>query len=103
MSGKYGLTALLSRYLSGLRHPWILALVAIFFVVDMLVPDVIPFADEVLLGLLTLLLAAWRKRKDTSNDAVIDSTAENRLLSPNGTENGADTNETVGAPWSRNA
>ena len=27
------------------------------------VPDVIPFVDELLLGLMTLLLAAWKKRR----------------------------------------
>jgi hypothetical protein len=32
------------------------------FVVDLAVPDLIPFTDEVLLGLGTALLASWRKR-----------------------------------------
>jgi hypothetical protein len=33
------------------------------FVADVIVPDFIPFADELLLGLGTLLLANWKQRK----------------------------------------
>ena len=47
----------------GLRYPQLVALTAGLFVLDVLIPDVIPFVDEVLLGLVTLLLAG-RKRRD---------------------------------------
>ena len=47
-----------------LRYPWIFAITATVFLVDLLVPDVIPFVDEILLGLATVLLALWRKRKN---------------------------------------
>ena len=40
-----------------------LILSAILFAIDLVVPDFIPFADELLLGLGTLLLANWKKRK----------------------------------------
>jgi hypothetical protein len=33
------------------------------FVADVIVPDFIPFADELLLGLGALLLANWKQRK----------------------------------------
>jgi len=36
---------------------------ATLFVLDLLIPDVIPFIDEILLGLGTLLLARWKNRK----------------------------------------
>jgi hypothetical protein len=53
-----------TRRLAGrLRFPYLLLLTASLFLLDLLVPDLIPFADEVLLGLATLVLAAWRKRK----------------------------------------
>ena len=45
-----------------LRHPALFKLVAGLFVVDMLIPDLIPFIDEILLGLGTLLLANWKDR-----------------------------------------
>jgi hypothetical protein len=37
-------------------------LAAVVFVVDLILPDVIPFADEILLGLITLLLGTLKKR-----------------------------------------
>jgi hypothetical protein len=40
------------------------AVAAILFVLDFFIPDVIPFADEILLGLGTLLLGNLKKRRD---------------------------------------
>jgi hypothetical protein len=53
---------LVSR-LAQLRFPRLFALTAALFVIDFVVPDVIPFADELLLGLATALLGSWRKRR----------------------------------------
>ena len=46
-----------------LRFPRLFALTATLFAIDFVVPDLIPFADEVLLGLATALLGSWRTRK----------------------------------------
>ena len=46
-----------------LKFPKLLALTAVLFVVDFLVPDPIPFLDEILLGLSTILFASWRERR----------------------------------------
>jgi hypothetical protein len=46
-----------------LRFPRLFALTAGLFLLDLLVPDLIPFADEILLGLATALLGSWRSRK----------------------------------------
>ena len=54
----------LLRWFGKLGYPRLFLLTAVLYVLDMLVPDVIPFADELLLGLATLLLANWKKRKD---------------------------------------
>ena len=51
------------RYAAGLRFPTLFAITATLFVIDLVVPDVIPFVDEVLLALGTLLLASLRRRK----------------------------------------
>ena len=50
-------------FLGKLSYPRLFTLSAILFAVDLVVPDFIPFADELLLGLGTLLLANWKKRK----------------------------------------
>jgi len=52
----------LMRYASGLRFPRLLAVTAALFVLDLLIPDAVPFVDEILLGLISLLLASLRKR-----------------------------------------
>ena len=47
-----------------LSYPRLFALTAALFAFDVVIPDFVPFADELLLGLGTLLLANWKKRKD---------------------------------------
>ncbi len=51
------------RYLSRLRFPQLFVITAVLFLLDLFIPDVIPFADEILLGLVTVLLGSWRKRR----------------------------------------
>lgn len=53
----------LLAFASRLRFPWLFALTATLFVLDLIVPDAIPLVDELLLGLGTLLLGSWRKRR----------------------------------------
>jgi hypothetical protein len=52
-----------TRFAAGLRFPVLFALVAGLFLLDLVVPDVIPFVDEVLLALGTLLVGSLRKRR----------------------------------------
>lgn len=54
---------LLLAFASRLRFPWLFALTAGLFLLDLVVPDAIPFVDELLLGLGALLLGSWRKRR----------------------------------------
>jgi len=53
---------LITRFAAGLRFPALFMLLAGLFVVDLLVPDLVPFADEILLALGTLLVGSLRKR-----------------------------------------
>lgn len=55
------------RWLGRLSYPRLFMLAAGLFVVDLVVPDMIPLADEILLGLGTLLLANWKSRKGTAS------------------------------------
>jgi hypothetical protein len=45
------------------RFPTLLLFTGGLFAVDLLVPDFIPFIDELLLGLGTLILARWKDRR----------------------------------------
>jgi hypothetical protein len=58
---KNPLLAVLMRYLARLRFPTLLLITGTIFLVDLVVPDMIPFVDELLLGLATLLLATLKK------------------------------------------
>jgi hypothetical protein len=53
---------LVTRFAAGLRFPALFLLVASLFLLDLLVPDLVPFVDEILLALGTLLVGALRKR-----------------------------------------
>ena len=55
---------IVTRFAAGLRFPALFVLAATLFVVDLLVPDLIPFLDEILLALATLLLGSLRKRRE---------------------------------------
>lgn len=57
----------LMGYAARLRFPRLLALTAALFVIDLLVPDFIPFADEIILGLLATLLAMLKKKPDSQD------------------------------------
>lgn len=46
-----------------LRYPYLFLLTAALFLIDTAIPDLIPFIDELLLGLGTLLLANFKSRK----------------------------------------
>ena len=47
-----------------LRYPTLFKITAALFVVTLFLPDPVPFVDEILDGLGTLLLANWKRRKD---------------------------------------
>lgn len=53
----------LVAHVAKLRFPVLFAVTAALFLVDLVVPDVIPFADELLLGLATALFGTWRRRR----------------------------------------
>jgi len=52
------------QYAARLRYPRLLALFLGLFILDLIIPDFIPFADEILLGLISLLLAGLKRRKN---------------------------------------
>lgn len=58
----------LERLLGRLRSPWLTLLLGALLVVDLLVPDPLPFVDEAVLALLTVLAASWRGRGGRTGD-----------------------------------
>lgn len=66
------------RWFGRLSYPKLFLTAAVLFLVDAVVPDFIPFADELLLGLGTLLLANWKKAKPAENDKTIEGETTRR-------------------------
>lgn len=58
------IVAPLVAFVSRLRFPALFVVTALLFVVDFFVPDMVPFADEILLGLGAALFGSWKKRRD---------------------------------------
>ena len=51
----------MGRFLSSLRSWQLVLLAALLVLADLLIPDPLPFVDELLLAVLTYLLARWRQ------------------------------------------
>jgi uncharacterized protein DUF6116 len=69
------LPKVLATYLGTLRFPKLFGLLSILFLVDLFIPDPIPFADELFLALMTALVSAFRTDRAVTDD-VIDVEAE---------------------------
>ncbi len=54
-------TSALPGLLARLRHPHLFVLLLVLFLADLVLPDMIPFVDEILLAILTVLLGTWRR------------------------------------------
>lgn len=68
------LITLLTAFFSRLRYPWLFAVAAGLFVLDLLIPDLLPLADEILLAVVTVLLASRqveRQPEGTDDEPVV--------------------------------
>ena len=61
----------LERYASSLRYPRLLLIILGLFILDVAVPDLVPFADEILLGLVALVLSRLKNRRGRSDPSFI--------------------------------
>lgn len=64
MASANPLSAFLERTLQRLRYPYLFVVLGVLFLLDLVVPDAIPLVDELLLGLLTMLVGSWRTRRE---------------------------------------
>ena len=68
---------LIGKLATRLRFPQLFAVAATIFLLDLLIPDLVPFVDEVLLGLLTVMLGMLqRKTPPPSKPQMKDVTPE---------------------------
>lgn len=62
--GKKDRESWIRRFGSGLGFPKLFLLLTGLFILDLFVPDPIPFIDEAILGLLAVAVGMWRERRD---------------------------------------
>lgn len=67
-----GVVGIILRWASSLRFPVVFGLMAVLFILNLIIPDVIPFVDEILMGLLAVLLGSLRKKP------VLEESADSR-------------------------
>lgn len=56
-----GIAGIVLRWAARLRFPYLFALTAVLFLVNVFLADPLPFADELLMGLVAVLLGSLRK------------------------------------------
>ena len=76
MAGPIG--TLITRLTAGMRFPTLFLIVGGLFLVNLVVPDVIPFYDEILMAILTVLIASVRKRGRTIDQPDSTGTPDQR-------------------------
>jgi len=54
-----------------LRFRNLFFMVISLFFVDLLLPDFIPFIDEIILGLLAIILANWKKERNQDKEGIL--------------------------------
>lgn len=57
-------TGPLMGFASRLRFPTLFFMALGLWAINMVIPDPLPLIDEIVMGLLTLMLATWKTRKD---------------------------------------
>ena len=57
----------LMSWLEGLRFPVLLIITTVLLVVNVFIPDAFPFVDEILLGLIAIVLSRLKRKPPDSN------------------------------------
>jgi hypothetical protein len=58
----------LITFLESLRFPWLLLVTLFLFLVNVFVPDVVPFIDEILLALVAVVLTRLKRKNPEKSD-----------------------------------
>lgn len=69
MTGRSGVVENILRQLGQLRFRNLFVIAAALLLADIVIPDFVPFIDELLLGILTMMFWMWRK---PAPNAVVD-------------------------------
>lgn len=59
---KGGVAGVLVRWTSRLRFPYLFILTSLLFICNLFIPDIVPFADELIMGMVAALFGSLKKR-----------------------------------------
>ena len=66
--GRGGIAGIFIRWASSLRFPYMFLLMSVLLVLNLLIPDMIPLADEIIMGLLAVMLASLKKKPEVKKN-----------------------------------
>lgn len=66
-------TSFLENVVAGLKSSHLVMLMTGIFLVDLIIPDPIFLVDEIMLGLVTILVARWKGRAKAQADAKVEA------------------------------
>ena len=82
---KTPLISAILQFADGLKFRQLFLITAALFLLNLIIPDPIPFFDELILGLLALLFASWKKsgsqQKPSADPSVIEGEVVSRKTS----------------------
>lgn len=78
---KTPLIAAILRFAGGLRFRQLFLITAALFLLNLIIPDPIPFLDEVILGMLALLFASWKRNDVQKRPPADPSVIEGEVVS----------------------
>ena len=64
----------LSRYFENLRFPWLMLLATVAFVVNLFIPDALPFIDEILLAVVAIILGKLKRKPENGEQPANEAT-----------------------------
>jgi hypothetical protein len=70
------LTGPLIAWASGLRHPTLFKITAGLLLLNLVLPDPVPFLDEIAMALATMVLANWKRPAAPAEPARAPATIE---------------------------
>lgn len=73
---------ILRQWISGLRFPWLVGIAAALFVIDLFIPDALPFVDEIILAAVMAGLASFRKKRRERAAGEVPASIENASARP---------------------
>ncbi len=77
----------LQRFVGRLKSSQLLLLVGSLFVLDLFIPDPFPFVDEIILGIMTVLVARWQSRRSEDDESYGDKPYSDKPPTKNVTPN----------------